>query len=134
MTVHSGRFGQRNIFRECIRSHCKNRNAPGVPPVRCTDCLRGIITVHNRHLDIHKDQIVVTDRRAAKAFHRLAPIPCRFHLSPQFRHPLSGNLLIDFVVFHQQNPSSCQNQLLLLRSRGLRLLTKIVLLDAAVQR
>ncbi len=64
----------------------------------------GLIAVHDGHLDIHKDDIVCPFRSLGDFFYGGLAIVCGVYFESSFCQYLYGNLLVQFVIFSQQDP------------------------------
>ena len=58
MGIHARLLRLLDILRESICRHRYNRNPPGIGPVKTADRPCTVLTVHNRHLDIHEDSVI----------------------------------------------------------------------------
>ena len=59
MLIHPHCFGCLNIFRKGIGCHSDNRNLAAIIPMHCPNGSCSIISIHSRHLDVHKDNIII---------------------------------------------------------------------------
>ena len=65
--------------------------------------LSRLVSIHHRHLTIHKHEI---KRNLLKTAHRLLPVRSNFGLNPELLQHTLRDLLIHHIVLHHQNPAA----------------------------
>jgi hypothetical protein len=96
--VHAGFQSSRPVSGHRIRGHRENWK-------RCelslaADGFGGLVTVHHRHLNVHQHAI---ERFGGDLIYRFATILCDRNADPGIAQQLTGELLVDLVVFNQQH-------------------------------
>ena len=102
MRIHPRIHASLNIILESIRSHGYDRNIFTDRILCCADCSGSFVTVHNWHLDIHQDCIILSSTVPAKSF-----VSYRF-LSILYSHCQYAFCLPDFyhIIFSIINKNS----------------------------
>ena len=106
MSIHACIFGQLYIFCKSIGSHGNNRQF-SLFTRKAPDCCSCLITIHDRHLDIHKNKIIQSFRRSFHFFNCDFPIFCCFHFCPCHLQNFNTNFSVQLIILNQQNPFSC---------------------------
>ena len=106
MSIHACIFGQLYIFCKSIGSHGNNRQF-SLFTRKAPDCCSCLITIHDRHLDIHKNKIIRTFRRSFHFFNCDFSIFCCFHFCPCHLQNFNTNFSVQLIIINQQNPFSC---------------------------
>ncbi len=112
MLVHSRLFRRLHVFRKSIGSHGDNRYCICVRPVKPAYRFCGFVSVHNRHHNVHKNNLVRTGRRPVKQVHGLLSVMGHRNLQSHFRKHILSDLLVQFVILHKKGPlssDSCPN-------------------------
>lgn len=60
MIIHTGTSGFDHIGGKGVRRHCHYGDYLRIAALQTADGTGGIVTVHNRHLDVHQNSIIVT--------------------------------------------------------------------------
>jgi len=74
--------------------------------MKAPDCCSCLITIHNRHLDIHKNKIIRTFRRSFHFLNCDFSIFCRFHFCTCHLQNFTSNFSVQLIILNQQNPFS----------------------------
>ena len=96
MSIHACIFGQLYIFCKSIGSHGNNRQF-SLFTMKAPDCCSCFITIHDRHLDIHKNKKLHT---------AIFPIFCCLSTSCHLQN-FNTNFSVQLIILNQQNPFSC---------------------------
>ena len=105
MSIHACIFGQLYIFCKSIGSHGNNRQF-SLFTRKAPDCCSCLITIHDRHLDIHKNKIIQSFRRSFHFFNCDFSIFCRFHFCTCHLQNFTSNFSVQLIILNQQNPFS----------------------------
>lgn len=108
MAVHSGLPGLFDVSREGVGSHCDDGHSAGVGPGQRPDLLGGLIAVHDRHLHVHEDQAIVARRGLGELFAALDAVISALHNGAGLGEELNPDLLVERIVFYQQEPSAAK--------------------------
>ena len=83
-----------DVFGEGIRRHGEDRQCFGIPLGEAADRSGGFITIHDRHLDIHKNKVIQAFRRSFYFFNCNFSIFCRFHFRPCHLQNFNSNFSV----------------------------------------
>ena len=108
MRIHSRPAAFLHILRKGIGSHCKNRNRPGVTAVQRSDFLRGLVTIHFRHENIHQNIIIEALRGSGKFLHGNFSVLSHICPCAGCLNYFGGNFPVQFVIFHDQDAFTCK--------------------------
>ena len=102
MSIHACIFGQLYIFCKSIGSHGNNRQF-SLFTRKAPDCCGCLITIHDRHLDIHKNKIIQVFRRSFYFFRSFSHAPVK-QLQPVFQNIIQ---LIHIQRFRDMSIHAC---------------------------
>ena len=102
MSLHTGCYRRLLILFKGICRHGDNRRFGKIMVRQCPDQFCRLISVHDRHLNIHQNQVVISRFGKSKLFHRLLTVFRCFDLESFFLQDRHGNLPVYRVIFHQQ--------------------------------
>ena len=102
MPVHPGFLGFLYVLLEGIRRHGDDRNAGESGVGKSADRLRCRVSIHNRHLYIHQDHIVVSRLGRRRHFQRDLSILRRFDQKSRLIQQHLRDLHVDHIVFDKQ--------------------------------
>ena len=110
MIVHPHAVCLSDICGEGVGGQRQYRDRRGVFPFKAPYGCRSVIAVHDRHLDIHQNSIVIANGGGTKGFDGLLPILNGFN--DYFLHfqKLYGDLPVQLVVLGKKNPFVCQRR------------------------
>ena len=103
MGVHPHIMGTPDVLNKRIRSHGNDRNTSGVFSRQVPYFLRGFIAVHDRHLNVHQNSVIISFRAPAHFFDRDFPIGRLFDRGPRRRQDFPGYFGIQLIVFRKQD-------------------------------
>ena len=63
----------------------------------------GLVTVHDRHLYVHEDELVVSGRRIGKVVDRVPAVNCLLDHEPRVLQQRGGDLAVEEIVIHEQD-------------------------------
>ena len=108
MSVHTGFPAGCNVFCGDVGRQSQDRNRRGICTRQLPDRVRGFKSIHNRHLNIHKDHIVIALGHLGKALQSLTAVRGTLYHGSEFSDEFHGNLLIQFIVFNQKDAASLE--------------------------
>ncbi len=84
------------------------------------DLHRGLVAVHHRHLQIHQHHVEARSARREQVVHRLLAVVGDVDRRADAFEQFHGDLLVDLVVFGQQNPRAAQSARVAVVRAGVR--------------
>ena len=114
MSVHTCIQRRLPVLVKGIRRHGDDRYPGKVRIFKLPDLSRGFISIHNRHLDIHQDQVVLAGFGRFHFFYGDRAIVGHIQDEAGFLQDFHGNLLVQFVVLYQKNLLSFEGAVLFL--------------------
>lgn len=104
--VHAGSDGVLLIFGKGICRHGDDRDTGGVRIRKFSDSLRRVITVHLRHLDIHKNQVILTGRGIAHLLDGNVTVFGSIYNNAFFLKNLCGDFPVELIILDEKNSLS----------------------------
>ena len=104
MGVHTVFQGGFLVLLHGVGRHGDDGQGLHVLPAQRPDRAGRFVAVHHRHLHIHQDGVVIALLRPAHHVHRVGAVRGGFHLEASLLQDHLGNLPVQLVVLHQQDP------------------------------
>ena len=101
MPVHSRCLGLDDVVREHVGGHRQNDGSLRIIPAQGTERGSRRVSVHDGHLDIHQDKLIIPFLRPGKDVERLFPVVGDVNGRPFHQEEFFSYFLIDFIVFHK---------------------------------
>ena len=102
MPVHACRHSGSYILVEGVGRHGKNGDGVRVGVYRSANGSCRLIAIHDRHLHIHQNNVVLTGSRGRKKSYYLSSVFGTFDRGPCHFKKLLGDFTVEFIVFNQQ--------------------------------
>ena len=109
MAVHAGLQRVLFIFVKGVGGHGEDRDGGKLRGFQLSDGTGGVITVHDRHLDVHQDDLIPARPGVPHHIYGNLAVVSDLHGKAGFLQDLLGDLLIQFIVLRQQNTSGTDN-------------------------
>ena len=103
MLIHTGFFRFQPILGESICRHGDNGDRFCVRPVKRTNLPRGLIAIHDRHQDIHKDGVKFAGRTLCKEGDGLPAVPRLRDRGTLVLDQELGNFHVQLIILDQQD-------------------------------
>ena len=103
MLIHTGFFRFQPILGESICRHGDNGDRFCVRPVKRANLPRGLIAIHDRHQDIHKDGVKFAGRTFCKEGDGLLAVPRLRDRGTLVLYQELGNFHVQLIILDQQD-------------------------------
>lgn len=101
------------IFIKSVGCHGDDRDIGNVRVIQRTDLPCRFITIHDRHLDIHQDQVILARFCALHLLHCNGADIRHIHNKTDFLEDLHSDLLVQFIILHQKDLLSMERNRLI---------------------
>ena len=102
MFVHASLVTALLVITKSIGCYGKDRHTLCIRPIQGTDTARRIQSVHDRHPDIHQDDVVISGLMGKKMRHALLSVDRHIHLQILVQQDIARDLNVDLIVLDQQ--------------------------------
>lgn len=104
VSVHPCIAGALLVFLEGVGRHGQDGRVALSGPLELSNGLRCLVSVHNRHLDIHQHQVVASRIYRLHLVNGFGSVEGRVYREPGALEYLKGDLAVKLVVFREQHP------------------------------
>ena len=108
--IHAGILGTDDVFGEGIRRHGEDRKCFGIPLGKAADRSGGFIAIHDRHLDIHEDELVVARWMGGDLVNAVLSIHCRLDIGACHFEELLRDFTVQGIILDDKDAPAGQSQ------------------------